>query len=306
MKLPHILVSGQAGHGKDSVGSYLTENYGYLRTAFGDPVKDEIMDNFAPGLQSQVLASLNTRECKELPSEKMALSKCLDREFIDLALRLTDSEDHKILGFFKQAILSLKSENLDGLILMDRPASDYLSMECWDLDSRLTLPRSFRRTCQLWGTEYKRKEKGNDNYWVDQIADILNNSDSPVVITDGRGENECSWAEASGVRRIHVSRPGWAEFCSNPVAVNQGFKEEVVTSLKQWLNAPTMENGLRAAQAQIRMMGQSGRKHQSEIIPEVTETTKDIVNEGSLEELHEKVEEALGRFIREDRPKLFP
>lgn len=35
-----IGIAGKKGSGKDTIGDFLCENYGYIRYAFGDPVKD--------------------------------------------------------------------------------------------------------------------------------------------------------------------------------------------------------------------------------------------------------------------------
>ena len=64
-----IGVIGTKNSGKDTLGSYLVENHGYTRYAFGDPVKQ-----ICKHLFSLSDAQLNDRKLKEAVDERWNIS----------------------------------------------------------------------------------------------------------------------------------------------------------------------------------------------------------------------------------------
>lgn len=304
MKKPHIIVSGQAGHGKDSVGSYLVESHGYMRTAFGDPLKEEVFSIYEKSSEKVHWDTVNSREMKEVPLERLALKNCSSISFQKLSLAIFSSEDDRILPYMKLAIEILEEKNKKNLSLMGRSANEFLGLEKLDENDRMALPRSFRRICQIWGTEHRRGAAENKNYWVDKIQEKIDASDCPVVITDGRFDNECEWAQESGIRRINVMRPLWAMSAQSEEAKKQSLAHILDNRNINWKNAPGIETLMKLVYAKIAVNANSQVKHSSEEIPEVDDRTADLVNDGSLSQLHEKTEEALKRFMREARPRL--
>lgn len=304
MQKPHIIVSGEAGHGKDSVGSYLVENHGYVRSAFGDPLKEEVFGVYASAPEKVHWGTVNAREIKEVPLHRLALQNCSDESFRQLALRNFEAEDKKLLPYFQEAIDDLDHAKRSSLTLMGHPAAKFFAMDHLSEADRLDLPRSFRRICQLWGTEHRRGENGNANYWVNQIDAFVDASDQPVVITDGRFSNECDWADKKNVRRINVTRPESAMSAPTEEMKGQALEAILTNRVNNWMSAPGIETLMQLVHAKMAFSANKQPKHSSEMIPPVDDRTADLVNDGTLVQLHEKTEDALQRFVKEARPRL--
>jgi hypothetical protein len=71
-----LALAGKKGSGKDTLAEMLKPNF--QRASFADPLYLEVQIAF--GLEDQEL--LRDRETKELPTPRMALSKCQDVDFI--------------------------------------------------------------------------------------------------------------------------------------------------------------------------------------------------------------------------------
>lgn len=195
---PHILITGEAGHGKDTIGEYLVKNHGYLRTAFADPLKKEIIDAYKNAPELIDMAFMNIRELKNTAVERFALKYCSDKDYVATVIKTFEAED---------------------LVLAASQGRGVFTAE-----ERLDQPRSMRRIAQTWGTEYRRSKV--DSYWVDLAADFIEAANGksehqPVVICDGRFYNECDWAEKNGLKRIHVIRPGYLEITIKHASENQ-------------------------------------------------------------------------------------
>jgi hypothetical protein len=84
-----------------------------------------------------------------------------------------------------------------------------LELECRDRSARddfMALPRSYRRTLQTWGTDYRRAQ--NSNYWLDRLRETMDrHADVPLVVTDVRFDNEWALCEAEGARVLRVHQP---------------------------------------------------------------------------------------------------
>lgn len=302
MRKPHILVSGEAGHGKDSVGSYLVDNHGYLRTAFGDPLKEEVFAAYANAPQKVHWETVNAREIKEVPLHRLSLNHCSDGKFQRIALKNFDAEDAKLLPYFRDAIDCLDPVNRRSLTLLTHPTEAFYGMSNLSESDRLDLPRSFRRICQLWGTEHRREE--SENYWVDQIDAFVDASDQPVVITDGRFANECDWADKRNIRRINVTRPISSMATSSDEMKIKALEADFVNRMNNWVSAPGIETLMQLVHAKIALSANRQQKHASEMIPPVDERAADLHNDGTLMQLYEKTEDALLKFVNEARPRL--
>ena len=117
----HLGIAGKAGTGKDEVGNYLVERYGFLKYSFGDFVRRELAAAY--GLPDT--DGLTDRRYKELPVEALALENCADRDFVKVAR---------------------------AKIVAENPNTFF------DLDM---VPLSPRWLQQTWGSEYRRGQDPN-------------------------------------------------------------------------------------------------------------------------------------------------
>lgn len=212
MSHPNIIITGEAGHGKDTVGLHLINKYGYVRTAFADALKNEVCGAYHEDVDINI-QFLNHRTTKEIPSPRLALRHCIDPNFITCALTAFEAEDGASLS-----------------------TSD-----------RLALPRSPRRITQIWGTEYRRATC--DTYWVDVVSRFIENSSQPVVICDGRFHNECGWALDQHVERLHVYKTAAADAkvashssenipppCAQTISISNDITDDNFASLHQCID----------------------------------------------------------------------
>lgn len=245
MDLPHIIITGEAGHGKDTVGAYLAARYGYDRTAFADPLKQEAVDAYAKSVDPVPLTLMHDAARKELPTPQLALKHCHVEDFVELLIskvyQKEDQDQFKLMKVANEAgsiqrstdeylklieralgpdvdpkyakNLARSAEVTAGLLAADptalssRTVDALFSSESFSDDERMSLPRSPRRVLQPWGTEYRR-EMFSDTYWVDKAEAYIDSSSQPVYVSDGRFHNECDWAVEKGLQRLHVVRPG--------------------------------------------------------------------------------------------------
>ena len=304
MRKPHIIVSGEAGHGKDSVGSYLVENHGYQRAAFGDPLKEEVFGAYLQSPQPVTWESVNGREVKELALERLALRYCSDASFISVCLQNFATEDRQVLPFLRAAIAELGDQRRERLTFLGKPAATAFNIEAFTETQRIALPRSFRRICQIWGTEHRRGPNGTPNYWIDMMDAFVDKSTRPVVITDGRFINECEWADKKRARRMNVWRPTEELAPQSDEARAAQLLANAKSALANWVANPSMEALFQCAHAEMAMVAKKQPKHSSEMIPPINEQTAHMVNDGTLQDLHDKVEGALQMFISESRQRL--
>lgn len=209
MDFPHILVTGEAGHGKDTIGAFLVNERGYVRTAFADPLKQEIVWAYAGAPSPVDFDFLNNRDTKKTPMARLALVHCADKNFVATCLTVFAREDVDLFESLRAHVVAHPELNADALSLGSRTLKQAVLSEGFTEAERIALPRSARRIAQVWGTEYRRSTC--DSYWVNKAAAFIEKSKTPVVICDGRFQNECDWANESGLRRIHIVRPGHSE-----------------------------------------------------------------------------------------------
>lgn len=66
---------------------------------------------------------------------------------------------------------------------------------------------SFRLGLQWWGTEFRRKLFGDDQYWVNKAHEALRHITSPVVVVpDVRFPNEANWVKSMGGVNVRIVR----------------------------------------------------------------------------------------------------
>jgi hypothetical protein len=111
--------------GKDTVADYLALK-GFVRVAFADNLKKEVAEAYRT-----TVARLEERELKETAQPYLALIRCHDAEFIEVALT------H--LGLAESRFGDPSPENAARL------------------HAAMISPRSPRWVTQLWGTEYRRQ-----------------------------------------------------------------------------------------------------------------------------------------------------
>jgi hypothetical protein len=194
MRYPHLIITGEAGHGKDTVADHLVEKLGYCTIAFADLQKKEVISAYSNSPEVVDIDFLLIRETKKTPSDRLSLVHCNDADFVKVALATFKQEDMDLFKLRKKGILDNPRHN------------EYTEKE------RLTLPRSPRRITQTWGTEFRRQsEFGHELYWIDPVTEFIKKSTKPVIVKDGRTPQELEWAKLNQIERIHVVRPGYGE-----------------------------------------------------------------------------------------------
>jgi hypothetical protein len=178
---PHIFITGQAGHGKDSIGDHLVANYGFERMSFSHGIREEVAQAY---VHDQVtVAWLDRRDIKETPQMELALEHCTDRKFVETCLDEFKKEDDELF------------QQVKGITRF---------CDCFTPLERLRLPRSPRRIQQIWGTEYRRSE--DPLYWI-KYAEEKTDFSRPQVLTSVRYPNELDLGVRIHAVRIHVERP---------------------------------------------------------------------------------------------------
>lgn len=69
-------------------------------------------------------------------------------------------------------------------------------------------PRSFRRTAQIWGTEYRRSQ--SDHYWLNALDDEISSHPDQKrwVVTDTRFDNEGDFINKKNGTLLRLTSPG--------------------------------------------------------------------------------------------------
>lgn len=109
-------------------------------------------------------------------------------------------------------------EEMNDQNVKDKPMAA-LSLDClidcefkrWALKHHAKYaPRSLRWYFQYYATDYMRKFKGEEFYWIDKVIDTINTmaDDSYVFITDTRSINEAYILKAKGALMLNVV-PDW-------------------------------------------------------------------------------------------------
>lgn len=187
-ELPHIFITGKAGHGKDSIGDHLIASFGFEKLSFSDGIRIEVSQAYTRGPEPVTKEWQDVREIKELPQDRLALAYCNDAQFIAVALKAFEQED--------QSLFQTEKARTPGLNAMQKSFSE---------EDRMLLPRSPRRVQQLWGTEYRRSQ--DPLYWL-SYAEQKTDFSCPQVLTSVRYANELEFGSRINAVRIHVERPG--------------------------------------------------------------------------------------------------
>lgn len=163
-----IALTGPAGCGKDTVADYLCHEHGFERFAFADAVKREAAAAFGVSVEM-----FNCRATKEKPFESLRLSFCRDFRFVATVLQLE--------------------------VGMQNGTED-------DIEAALSKPRSPRQIMQRWGTEYRKQQYGA-GYWITALVEQLALTDTPVVVTDCRFDDEAEFLRGLGADVWQLIRP---------------------------------------------------------------------------------------------------
>lgn len=114
-----IGVHGYAGSGKDSFADALVENYGFIKVAFADPLRDMLIDtnpmlmveDGRPVYLADVVATLGWSEAKALYPDvrrmmvalgQSARGRLHERVWVDKALRSADGHDRVVFSDVRQ------------------------------------------------------------------------------------------------------------------------------------------------------------------------------------------------------------
>lgn len=173
IELPHVFITGQAGHGKDTIGDHLIACYGYKKLSFSDGIRDEISLVYGKSQKEVSSEWQSRRDLKDCEQPQLALKNCSDLAFINIALKAFEKEDESI-GCDKDLVCE-----------------------------RMLISRSPRRIQQIWGTEYRRTQ--DESYWL-KYAEKNADFSRPQVLTSVRYPNELELGERIGAVRVHVER----------------------------------------------------------------------------------------------------
>lgn len=169
---------GRMGSGKDTFGAHLIAK-GYTRVAFGEGIYREA----AQGMQTTVEA-LGARATKEMPQASLCLARCIETEFVEVALAQ--------LGASRSVRQALKHP---GKVSRRR-------LKRW-----LQKPLSPRQVLQWWGSEYRRARYGQD-YWIRQLTERMAKAPGATfVVTDVRLMSEVQALKALDAHLLRVVRP---------------------------------------------------------------------------------------------------
>lgn len=199
------MVTGEAGHGKDTVANYIADKLGFRTIAFADLQKQEVIDSYKNSPSSVDIVWLNIRETKENPNYRLALEHCSDVNFVSVAMQKYKEEDQLLFTNLRnREPHDFVNESLANTIRNQVTSLD-LGRDGFSDAERMSLPRSPRRITQIWGTEYRREsEFGHERYWIDPVDKIVNESTEPYAVMDGRTPQEINWGKMRGLQRIEV------------------------------------------------------------------------------------------------------
>lgn len=179
---------GVKGAGKDTCASVLVEKRNFIRVAFADALYDEVANAFAVSK-----TTFGNRATKETPIPELALRRCKNKEFIEVALVHLTRDNH-----LRKAALTY--------ILTGKLTRGVSNRKTKQLAKEA---RSPRWTMQKWGTEYRRRSQyGVDSYWLDLLSEQISaNPEANHVVTDVRFLNEVRFIEARRGTLVRVRRP---------------------------------------------------------------------------------------------------
>lgn len=215
----HILITGRAGHGKDTIGDYLIERYGYECLSVSDGIRQEITGAYKRAPEPVTDAWQNERHLKNVDQARLALKFCDSADFVRCALEAFREEDRTVF-----LTLAQTAQNCAGTPAA-RAIASLLDSDNLSLDMRMALPRSPRRIQQVWGTEYRREQ--DPDYWV-KYAEQNTDFSSPKVLTSTRYPNELDMGDRIGGIRFHVERPDHSEAAQHITEVMLPLRERDV------------------------------------------------------------------------------
>lgn len=179
---------GVKGAGKDTCAEFLVREKQFRRVAFADALYGETASAY-----QVTVAFLGNRATKERPLPELALTHCQDLAFVEAAV----------------ATLT-RSRALRRAVLARAASGTYMKgVSRRQVNAILNAPRSPRWTLQLWGTEYRRRAYGEDEYWLKRVqAEIDSHPECSFVVTDVRFKNEADFIERmAGGLLVRVRRP---------------------------------------------------------------------------------------------------
>ena len=163
-----IALTGPVGAGKDSVADYLVQHAGFMKLAFADALRAEILDGFDLIDHPDILSN---RATKESPHPALALRNCVKFGFIG-------------------AVATAMHACVDSAWL-DAPRSPRQILQWWGTEYRR------RQDEQYWITRMAGK-----------IGVHRGNGQQRIAITDCRFRNELAFVHAVGGKLWRVDRAG--------------------------------------------------------------------------------------------------
>ena len=187
-----VLISGKARAGKDTLAQYLKDNNEFTVMHWAAPMKKELTErphNFAVSFNEY------TQEATCYIDQDIVIDKELARRMLYWMSGLEDVN----LDYNREDAMS--------------PGYKPYFIETYALYGYMMKEKD-RELLQWYGTDYKRKHKGQD-YWINLVMpEIINNllQDKDVVVPDTRFLNEIQTARACGnadkVIIVRVKRDG--------------------------------------------------------------------------------------------------
>lgn len=200
-----IGLNGYSQVGKDTAAFHLTTGRGYTRFAFGDEIRDQLVElnPFMDGVTSVAALAESYGSLEAAAGDRIhgAEIQRLRTAFNDL-----HAETYGIPGTDAQLIA------WDPLLGGTRRLAETAARFDNDWDKIKKDPMvglESRRLMQRYGTEAIREHVALDA-WVKLVAQNIEESGvtGPIVITDVRENHEAEWILSHGGRIIEVTRPG--------------------------------------------------------------------------------------------------
>lgn len=176
-------------HGKDTVARYIAENYDNF-----------VIDHFAADVYRQV-SEPRKKNGKPVPLIRYAFEKKLWFIWDE------DRDDYAVFNADDSAVdMSLLAHPL----LCDGLGATSLRFQCYMI-TYFKMEGKDRNVLQWWGTQFRRQYCDKD-YWVNKLAERIENRKEHTVIADMRFINELDFCNRNGVT-VKVDRGIIADTC---------------------------------------------------------------------------------------------
>ena len=144
---------------------------------------------------------------------KDAIGEAITKHFDAKVIAWADELYAQVADKFKVSAAFLQTRNTkelpqDQIALIHCEDENFVNLMTGELGYDIHEPRSPRFILQHWGTEYRRAQ--DPDYWVKKTAEQIDRvTESAVLISGTRFQNEIAMTRRLGGFLLHVSRPGF-------------------------------------------------------------------------------------------------